>query len=57
MFGEGVFGDVIFADMATTFGPVPPTPTFTTPGDGQMIPLYRDTDDDEILLMLAAALK
>lgn len=46
---------MIFADLPTIT--TTPFPVFTTPGDGDMIPLYRYIDDDELLLILAAALK
>ncbi len=52
MFGDGIFADVIFADLQN-LSVTPPTPVFTTPGDGDMVPLYRDNDDDEVLLILA----
>lgn len=54
MFGDGIFADVIFADLQTL--DVQPTPVFTTPGDGDMVPLYRHIDDDEALLILATVI-
>lgn len=56
MFGDGIFGDVIFADLNAQIT-TPPTPIFTTPGDGDMFPIKRMNDDDEILLMLAAGMR
>jgi hypothetical protein len=55
VFGEGIFGDLVWADLQVIT--TTPIPVFSTPGDGDMIPLYRILDDDELALILAAALK
>lgn len=56
MFGDGIFGDVIFADL-NALTVVPPTPVVTLAGDGDMIPFEYLTDDEEVLLMTAALIR
>ena len=56
MFGDGIWGDVIFADLNAS-AVVPPTPVLTLAGDGDMLPFEYLTDDEEVLLMAAALIR
>lgn len=56
MFGDGIFGDVIFADLQALDQAPPPEPVFTTPGDGAALPPHYRRDDDEVAELLAVIL-
>ena len=55
MFGDGIFGDVIFADLQMLDEGPTPTP-FPTPGDGAAVPPHYRRDDDEVAELLAVIL-